>query len=102
PTIPPEFQPTPTHGGRRLLWSRQTAARCFNPRPRTVGDRAAPTCHCGLLAFQPTPTHGGRQVQDTMERRAPGVSTHAHARWATSGEAPCGGTSLSFNPRPRT
>ena len=100
------FQPTPTHGGRRShsILSHM-ADICFNPRPRTVGDRRSrppshrlvgfqPTpTHGGRLScasslelscgFQPTPTHGGRQKIVPGSKAGDSVSTHAHARWAT-------------------
>ena len=98
--------------------------RCFNPRPRTVGDSTVPSVDFSFVSFQSTPTYGGR-LTDTAQKIAKirvsihahvrwatcrkiraggfsGVSIHAHVRWATHNHGIPNGTQLSFNPRPRT
>ena len=55
----------------------------FNPRPRTVGDVYIRNVMIDPEMFQPTPTHGGRHKDAELHQNSGGVSTHAHARWAT-------------------
>ena len=97
------FQPTPTHGGRHerthapqtgegvsthahARWATPQVIAptgnflCFNPRPRTVGDRYVQLVQSGQWAFQPTPTHGGRRTKTVPP-------------WSIA---------CCFNPRPRT
>ena len=63
---------------------RRAAGRGFNPRPRTVGDSLSCPDHPPEAMFQPTPTHGGRPPGTSLYNSRYKVSTHAHARWATS------------------
>src|SRR5690606_36443930 len=107
----------PGHDGATRAWG-------FNPRPRTVGDFRRSTLRRNQLEFQPTPTHGGRLRPAFSSASTCAVSTHAHARWATTVAAgvrvgvivsthaharwatwlfgvPCTPRSR-FNPRPRT
>ena len=68
------FQSTPPHGGRPSAGLCFFYGElCFNPRPRTGGDRSSRRSYYNPDRFQSTPPHGGRHV-----------SIHAPARGATS------------------
>jgi len=75
---------------------------CFNPRPRTAGDRGLglQVILCGV--FQSTPAHGGRREGAAGGGHRLGVfqSTPAHGgrrpTWVSLRATP------GFNPRPRT
>src|SRR5690606_26513256 len=118
------FNPRPRTVGDGFAGNGRTNPAGFNPRPRTVGDFSGGSGSGIQWVFQPTPTHGGRQGSTYLPLRAVGVSTHAHARWATPWPS-SGGVVIrvsthaharwatyaaeisstrgsSFNPRPRT
>ena len=48
------------------------------------------------------PTHGGRPPSVPIQNGMNGVSTHAHARWATISGRHTPRQTFGFNPRPRT
>ena len=97
------FQPTPTHGGRQIDLLRQHPANSmFQPTPTHGGRQVVTRKSGGAPKFQPTPTHGGRLAAAREENLTAMVSTHAHARWATSGGCAGRARKSSFNPRPRT
>ena len=74
------FNPRPRTVGDRFFTASCRLRMSFNPRPRTVGDWEKRVVIRGCAGFQSTPTYGGR---------------HSAARLRGTG----GG---GFNPRPRT
>ena len=74
------FQSTPSYGGRPDQTMGASATVCFNPRPRTEGDREQIACTAGRHLFQSTPSYGGRRFSPKTFRSRP----------------------ICFNPRPRT
>ena len=94
------FQPTPTHGGRLRLNVKSSFERKFQPTPTHGGRQVGAAIRIPGGGFQPTPTHGGRLEFDEDVRAIARVSTHAHARWATSIVEQRGKNTRMFQPTP--
>ena len=77
------FQSTPPHGGRHNDTMSNRVTSCFNPRPRTGGDKAPYSMSTRYSPFQSTPPHGGRQSTGQGIEHVEQVSIHAPARGAT-------------------
>ena len=122
--VVPKFQPTPTHGGRRVQSRILLRRGRFQPTPTHGGRLGWNRRRRVTSVFQPTPTHGGRRPEQVLifpvilvsthaharwatdavdvSKLSDAVSTHAHARWATTSTSGISRSFSSFNPRPRT
>ena len=58
------FQSTPAYGGRPDMPARRPAWKCFNPRPRTAGDRSISMRSCTPPCFNPRPRTAGDTIAD--------------------------------------
>ena len=97
------FQPTPTHGGRRRTTRRPALSKKrFNPRPRTVGDPGSRPNASGAFGVSTHAHARWATMYDGGKWTGWNVSTHAHARWATYSVFPFALMCSRFNPRPRT
>ena len=77
------FNPRPRTGGDRMTRTMYGSSSCFNPRPRTGGDYSFVLITTCLLAFQSAPPHGGRLDCVGRVVAADCVSIRAPARGAT-------------------